>query len=230
MTNDSSSLTATTRAPRRKFWLGTLTVLAGLLVWAVFNLYATRQTRLREFDPQEVARIETAMWRSYYDKERGKLFLQLGELLRMQYRMTFLRSNEAAYQAARAAFVFKEGKQRADYERALPYLRNYYRDIRAQSDIPFDVENVAKLELEWWIVHRQRAQHQPGDLARALADLQAEIFRLPTERFQEHAHLRAEAMTIRDERAAAGGVSEADWQRIDSLLRGSWQSLWQAVN
>lgn len=213
---------------KRGRWL-MLAVLAVALVWAMFDLYAPRQAKLREFDPNEVARIETAMWRSYYDKERLALFTQLAALMRSQYRMTLLRSNEAAYQAAKAAFVFKEGKQRADYEKALPNLRNFYSDIRAQSDIAFDVERAAKLELEWWIIHRQRAQHKEGDLARSLAELQAELFQLPIERFTEHARLRAEAMTIRDDKAEAGGVREADWQRIDELLHQSWQSLWKAV-
>ena len=218
------------QTPKRKRgrWL-VLAVLAVALAWAVFDLYVPRQAKLREFDPNEVARIETAMWRSYYDKERLALFTQLSELMRSQYRMTLLRSNEAAYQAAKAAFVFKEGKQRADYEKALPNLRNFYRDIRAQSDTPFDVERAARLELEWWIIHRQRAQHKPGDLDRSLAELQAELFQLPVDRFTQHARLRAEAMTIRDDKAAAGGVSEADWQRIDELLHQSWQSLWKAV-
>ncbi len=207
-----------------------LALLAGAVGWAVYDLYVPRQTKLREFDPHEVARIETAMWRSYYAKERLALFTQLAELMRTQYRMTFARSNEAAYQAAKAAFVFKEGKQRADYEKALPNLRNFYRDIRAQSDTPFDVERAAQLELEWWIIHRQRAQHQPGDLDRSLAELQAELFQLPADKFMEHARLRAEAMLIRDDKAEAGGVSEADWRRIDDLLQRSWQALWQAVN
>ena len=63
-----------------------------------------------------------------------------------------------------------------------------------------------------------------------LYSLQAEVFQMPAERFAEHARLRAEAMTIRDDKAEADGVSEVDWQHIDELLRGSWQSLWKAVN
>lgn len=221
-----------TRAQRRhkRLLLIVLAIVVVALGWVGYDLYSPRQTKLRDFDPNEVARIETAMWRSYYDKERVKLFTQLTELLRQQYRMPVVRSNAVAYQAAKAAFVFKAGKQRSDYEKALPNLLNYYTAIRAMSDTPFDVERAAKLELEWWIVHRQRAQHKPGDLDRALAELQAELFRLPAERFAEHARLRAEAMTIRDEKAEAGGVSEADWQRIEVLLRGSWSSLWKTVN
>lgn len=214
------------RAPR----LVLLALAAGLAIYLGFDLWGAPATRLREFDPQAVARLETEMWRAYYDKERLKLFAQLAELLRTQFHMPLVRSNEAAYQAAKAAFVFKAGTQRAEYEKALPNLRNFYQDIRAQSDIPFDVERAARLELEWWIVHRQRARHAAGELAQALAALQAEIFQLPAERFAEHARLRAEAMTIRDEKAAAGGVTEADLQRIAELLRGSWLSLWQAVN
>ncbi len=42
------------------------------------------------------------------------------------------------YYAANAAFVFKQGKQRADYEKALPDLVKFYRAIRQMSDIPFD--------------------------------------------------------------------------------------------
>jgi hypothetical protein len=53
---------------------------------------------------------------------------------------------------------------------------------------------------------------------------------MPAERFTEHARLRAEAMTIRDTKAEAGGVTEADWARIDELLHASWQSLFNVVN
>ena len=153
----------------------------------------------------------------------------MAELLRTQYRLPFWRSNAVAYRAAKAAFVFKDGRARPDYERALPDLIKFYRSIREVSDTDFDVERAARLELEWWIVHRERKQHAPGDLARALADLQAEIYRVPAERFSEHARLRADAMEIRDTKAEAGGVTEEDWRRIDELLHGSWRSLHGAV-
>jgi hypothetical protein len=125
--------------------------------------------------------------------------------------------------------VFKDGRNRADYEKALPYLVSFYTSIRKVSDIPFDVDRAARLELEWWIVHRERNKHGPGELDRALADLAAELYRVPVERVTEHARLRAEAMTIRDTRAEAGQVSERDWARIDELLHESWRSLKEAV-
>jgi hypothetical protein len=215
---------------RKKSFLKVFALIATLILgWVLYDLYAPRSTHLREFDADEVARLETAMWRSYYEKQRLRLFKQLSELLRTQYNMPFVRSNEVAYYAADAAFVFKKGKQRSDYEKALPELIKFYQSLRNMSDIPFDVDRAAHLELEWWIIHRERAQHPPGDLARALAELQAEIYKVPVERLTEHGRLRAEAMTIRDTRAEAGGVTEADWAKIDELLRASWRSLAVAV-
>jgi len=204
-------------------------LLLAISTWVLYDLYAPRTAHLREFDADEVARLETAMWRSYYEKERVQLFNQLSELLRTQYDMPFIRSNQVAYYAANAAFVFQKGKQRSDYEKALPDLVKFYQSLRNMSDIPFDVDRAAHLELEWWIIHRERAKHPPGDLVHALAELQAEIYRIPIERLQEHGRLRAEAMTIRDTKADAGGVTEADWAKIDELLHQSWRSLATAV-
>jgi len=193
------------------------------------DLYYTRTTQMPEFDPDEVARLETAMWRSYYEQQRLQLFGELAELLRTQYGMPRVRSNLVAYYAAHAAFVFKDGKERSDYEKALPDLLKFYGAIRKMSDIPFDVERAARLELEWWIIHRQRAQHAPADLVNALAELQAEIYHVPADRLLEHGRLRAEAMTIRDTKADSGGVTEADWARMYELLKESWRSLAKAV-
>jgi hypothetical protein len=216
--------------PRRKTSLKiALVVLVMLLGWVAFDLYFPRTAHLRQFDADEVARLETAMWRSYYDKQRVKLFFELGKLLRSQYNMPLVRSNRVAYYAARAAFVFKRGKQRSDYEQALPDLVKFYQSIRDMSDVPFDVNRVAQVELEWWIIHRERAKHQPGDLDKALAELQSAIYGLPVERFMEHGKKRAEAMTIRDDKAESGGVSEEDWKKIDQLLHESYRSLAQAV-
>jgi hypothetical protein len=228
--HDVTTVARRTRRRLRRALVVATALVVLLAAWVAFDLYAPRRTRLRDFDADEVARLETAMWRSYYDRRRVQLFAQMGELLRTQYRLPLWRSNAVAYRAARAAFVFKDGHSRADYEKALPHLVGYYESIRAVSDTDFDPERAARLELEWWVVHRERRAHAPGDLERALADLAAEIYRLPAERLSEHARLRAEAMEIRDTKAEQGGVTEDDWRRIDELLHGSWRALHAAVN
>jgi hypothetical protein len=202
-----------------------------LLVGAVlYDLYYPRTAKMREFDPNEVARLETAMWRSYYDKKQVQLFNQLSELLRTQYHMPLIRSNQVAYYAANAAFAFKDGKTQADYEKAMPELVKFYGAIRKISDIPFDVDRVARLELQWWIVHRERWKRGSDELTRALAELQSAIYGVPVDRIMEHGRLRAEAMKIRDTKADnRTAMSEEDWSKISELLRQSWHSLAAAV-
>ncbi|HET6813810.1 MAG TPA: hypothetical protein VFJ69_07355, partial [Actinomycetota bacterium] len=55
----------------------------------------------------------------------------------------------------------------------------------------FDPDEVARLELEWWIVHREVDDHPPGDLEAALAALAAELYQVPAERLRAHASRRA---------------------------------------
>ncbi|HYE12907.1 MAG TPA: hypothetical protein VD968_00510 [Pyrinomonadaceae bacterium] len=56
---------ATTAAPatsRRRRWPKVAAaLLLALLAWAAFDLYGPRSTSLRDFDADEVARLETAM-------------------------------------------------------------------------------------------------------------------------------------------------------------------------
>ena len=204
-------------------------ILVLLIGSLLYDLYYPRTAKMREFDADEVARLETAMWRSYYEQKHVQLFNQLSELLRTQYHMPLVRSNKTAYYAANAAFTFKEGKGEQDYEKALPDLIKFYGAIRELSDIPFDVNRVARLELNWWIIHRERWKRQPGELELALAELQSAIYGVPVERLMEHGRLRAEAMSIRDTKAESGGVTEEDWSKINELLRKSWRSLTEAV-
>src|SRR6266581_3347218 len=137
-------MSSRTPSRTRKIVIRVITLVLALLICGVlYDLYFPRTTHMREFDPDEVARLETAMWRSYYEKQRLRLFNQLSELLRTQYHMPLVRSNTTAYYAANAAFVFKQGRQRADYEKALPDLVKFYSAIRQMSDIPFDVDRTA---------------------------------------------------------------------------------------
>lgn len=207
--------------------LGTGVLLAA---WIAYDLYRPHKVDIRQFDADEVARLDTAMWRSYYSRERFRMFRELTELLEKQYRLPFWRRQLTAYYAAKSAFVFKDGKSREDYEKALPDVEKFLGEIHDISTTDFDPKQAAKLELEWWIVHRQRKQYKDGDLGRALADAAAALYNVPAEGFMEYGNLRAEAMKIRDEKAESGGVTEEDWQRIDDLLHRSWRSLHAAVN
>ena len=206
--------------------LAILLALAAIAVGAeeIREHYASRPSDLRTFDAAAVGQLDTDMWRSYYERRPVRLFEQMITLLRTQFGMPPLEAVTNAYRAAHAAFVFKDGRNRADYEKALPDLEAYYHDIAARSARPFDSHRAATLELEWWIVHREK----PSELPAALAALQAEIYGLPAERFAEHARLRAQAMDLRDGKGSA--ITEADWQKIGEMLAASWNSLYAALN
>ena len=94
---------------------------------------------------------------------------------------------------------------------------------------PFDTDRAARLKLDWWIVHRQREQHEFEDLQRALAELQSEIYKQPVSRVEAHALARAQAMLLRDPAAQSGDMSEADWGQVGALLDQSWAALRTAV-
>ena len=203
--------------------------IAALALWVAADFAIPQRSSLTHFDGHRVGQIETGMWKAYYDHHPVALFGDLQRLLREQYGVPFWQSTLGAYHAARAAVVFQRGHNRAEYELALPNLVSFYSIIRRHSDVPFDVAKTARLELEWWIVHRQRADHPPADLEHALAALQAEIYQRPESLFAIHAKTRADAMLIRDRGAESGGVTAADWARIAGLLDTSWVSLQQAV-
>ena len=210
---------------RRSGWV-LFAATAGGAGWAVAELARPRRADIRVFDPDDVARLETAMWRSYYDRRRLPLFGQLVALLQGQFHLQPLRAVALAGLAARAAAVFQVGENHDDYQRALPYLERYYAGIRAVSEVPFDPRRAAWLELEWWIVHRENVLHPPGALERALADLAAELYQVPAERLWAHASRRAEAMAIRDHAATREvGVLEDDWDRIEAVLWVAWKAL-----
>jgi hypothetical protein len=200
--------------------------LLGLMGWIAVDLSRQPSGDIRRFDPVAVGQLETGMWRSYYDRRPVALFRQLAATLRAQFHLPFWQSYVASFYASRAAFRFKDGKQRSDYERALPDLEVYYRRILSANP---NTVTVARLELEWWIIHRERATQPAGALEMSLAELQAAIYAVPRERLEEHAAFRARAMLLRDQQAGQGGVTEADWKSIEGMLVKSWSSLERAL-
>lgn len=209
--------------PIRWLWWG---VLLALSLWILTDLYVPRKNSIRRFDPAEVARLETAMWQSYYDKRPVLLFWQLAGGLRQQFHAPFWRSFVLGFQATKAAFTFKQGTNRADYQKTLPGLITYYESIQALTVEQFNVPEVAELELEWWIVHRQRDRYSYSELANALVRTSAALYNQPSKDFTMYGQLRADAMRLCDEAGRkSGGAAEADWQQIDGVLKRAWGAL-----
>ncbi len=209
--------------PVRWLWRGAL---LALLIWIGVDVFVPQRHSIRQFDPAEVARLETAMWQSYYDRNAVLLFWQLAGGLRRQFHAPFWRSFGLAFQATKAAFLFKRGESRADYERAMPILIDYYQSIQDLTHERFNVRQVATLELNWWIIHRQRNRYSYADLADALGQTSAALYNQPVPDFVTYARLRADAMRLCDDAGQQpNGATEADWQRIERGLNRAWGNL-----
>jgi len=212
----------------KRFVLILLSVLILVAVWILIDLYYPYQTNIKKFDYTEVARLDGEMWRSYYEKKKLKLFFQSSELMRKQFSVPFWRSQTMAFHAAKAAFTFKDGRSRADYDKALPDLIKYYSAINDISDSSFNVNEAARLELEWWVIRRYRNEHPPAEWENCLAHNAEIVYHLPAGKFVSFAHLRVQAMLMRDGKENA--ITENDWLQIHNLLEQAWKSFSEALH
>jgi len=204
-------------------------VLALAFVLGAIGAYASwpRHADLRGFEPADIARLETAMWRDYYDKRYVALFGHLYELSRTQFGFSPLDSFRIALAAAQAAKAFQPTRSRAAANAALPPLLTYYRLLASATSGGFDVAEAARLELDWWQARREALD--PGQYGVTIARVAAITYGKPA----DHPSLlisgigRAEAMAYRDARGQA--MTDADWSEIECRLRRAYRSLQAAV-
>ena len=205
---------------RRKMVL--VSALLAILLIAAFACWP-RRADLRAFDSAGMARLETAMWRDYYEKRYGALFYHLYELSRTQFGFSPSDSLRIALAAARAAKAFQPTRSRAEVEAALPELVVYYALLRPAAPSTFDIGTVARLELDWWQARREAAA--PRDYGRTIAGVAALTYgKSPDEPAMAASGVaRAEAMAYRDARREA--ITERDWGEIEARLLRAYQLL-----
>ena len=122
-----------------------------------------RPADLRDFEPAEIARLETAMWRDYYEKRYVALFGHLYQLSRTQFGFAPLDSFRVALAAAKAARAFQPTRSREVTNAALPPLETYYRLLASAVPGGFDAGEAARLEHDWWQARREAVD--PGQYA-----------------------------------------------------------------
>lgn len=153
---------------------------------------------VRSFDPARVARLETANWEAYYQKRWVRLLQVSVALVKETFGLNTCQALQAAYLVGRAEIAAAPFPDN-DIPRAEAYMRRFYAMIKQVHHETFDVEQAARLEVRWWVVHRElflKEDKQP--LVEALIDLYALTFRLPRERVYDAAFHRAEAMRYSD--------------------------------
>src|SRR5262245_10537468 len=116
---------------------GSCPVARGVGLWRPDGQHRARHP---SFDGHEVGRLETEMWKAYYNHQRVRLFLDLTRLIRQQYIPRVWRAAVTGFYGARSAVVFQRGHDRPYYLLALPDLERFYEQIRRSSTVPFDVK------------------------------------------------------------------------------------------
>jgi hypothetical protein len=185
----------------------------------------------RDFDPDELARLETRMWKAYYRRQPARLFGTLVQALRAQAGASWPRALAASLLLTRAAAGF--ARSTGDYERFAPDIGRAYRLLGLPEEV--DVEEVARRELRWWTIRREMglaAGEAAGDV---ITDLYAAIYQVPRERVAEAGRLRGMAAEVRDRGAAediegSTGAGRAYWPQVAKLLRDSYRSLRLALD
>ena len=185
------------------------------------------ESDLRQFDYKKVAKLDAAMWRAYYNHQFVKLFFQLLQVMRTQLHLNWYLTAKLAYFSGRAAKDYRLKKGNEDYKMTLASLIKYYNLLSKHSTKPFDYKKAARLELEWWDIHRYPKKYKKT-LEKSLAEAAAAIYGVKPITLTEYARFRAEAMMIPDHEGDNQKI-KPDWQKVESLLTKSWRSLHQSV-
>jgi hypothetical protein len=203
------------------------TAAAVLVVAALAAAYicVPRHADLTRFDPGAMARLETSMWRHYYEKRFLALFGDLYVVARSEYGFSPLDSLRLAIAAASAAKSFQPSASRAEAEAALPSLIDYFRILSRAVPAAVEVEDAARTELAWWQARREAVT--PEQYGPIIARVAALVYGVDGEELRRSGLVRAQAMAYRDAHAAS--ISEADWSAIAAQLELAYGLLKKAL-
>jgi len=161
-------------------------------------------SRLRSFDPVKVADLEFRAWVGYYRRDwLGVLRASVG-LVRAGFGMNWPRTLYGAWLVLRGNQLWAPADNDPDGARRC--MCRFYRLVRAAYGEPRDVTEAARLEVEWWRVHRehQQAADSAQPLIDAVARLYAFLYRAQEDAVRPAAAHRAAAMDLSDQWVAEG--------------------------
>jgi hypothetical protein len=185
----------------------------------------------RDFDPDELARLETRMWKAYYRRQPARLLVLLVQAIREQADLSWPRAIWVSLLLTRAAAGF--ARSTGDYDRFAPDIGRAYRAMNLPAHV--DVDAVARHELRWWVVRREIGLSAGQAAGESITDLYASLYDVPRQAVAEAGRLRGEAAEVRDRGATDDpdgprGAGAAYWPDVARLLRDSYRSLKTALD
>jgi hypothetical protein len=189
---------------------------------------------MRSFDPRRVGALECRAWETYYRRKWLPFLAASVGLVRSAFRMNWPRTLVGAWLVLRANQKWAPFPDN-DPDAARALMTRFYQLLRASESASFDPVRAARLEVEWWRVHREH-QHDAGaddegPLIDALAALYAYVYGADEADVRPAGAFRAEAMRYSD-RWVREGCSMASplIERERAALIRSYASLLAAVH
>lgn len=179
---------------------------------------------IKEFDPTEVARLETSMWQAYYSHRFFKLFLIVLELIKKHFHLNYFLTLKASFYLAISAMHFRLGRGRENERRIKKNLTKFYKIVNKYSLEKFDYKKTAELELKWWLIDRYPYKYETTRRD-AIGEEASVLYSIEPDKLKNYAHFRASAMELYDK-----NEKNVDWNEVERYLAKSFDSLHKAVN
>jgi hypothetical protein len=198
------------------------------------NSSESKFSPMRHFDPARLARYETQCWVVYYQKDWLALLRNLLGLIQSTFGLSLLQAMRAAVFATRAQAAFAPFPDN-NVPKAVENQRKFYElihRVNAKYGESFDPTRVARLDVDWWMIHRQYfGQAENALLADAVAELYAATYNVSVAQVKEAALLRAEAMNYSDRWVnESRDPNHPLVPQIEAALLKSYQALREAVS
>jgi hypothetical protein len=121
---------------------------------------AGQPSRLRSFNPAQIADIEYRAWVAYYRREWVRVLVASVRLVHAGFGMDWLRTLHGAWLVLRANQLWAPAPDN-DPDGARRCMRRFYGLVRLAYGEPQDVAEAARLEVDWWRAHRERQRAAP---------------------------------------------------------------------
>jgi hypothetical protein len=171
----------------------------------VADLVRPRSNGLRSFDPVWVGRLESDLWVRYYRREWARFLVSSLLLVHGTFGMDWIRTVHGAWLVLRANQLWAPTAN--DPAGARRCMRRFYVLLLLTHGEPADPARAARLEVDWWAVHREHqrgADGGAGPLVTALAKLYACVYDTGADAMRPAAAHRARAMDLSDQWVAEG--------------------------
>ena len=167
---------------------------------------AYRRVGPRSFDPVVVGHRECDAWAAYYRHEWAKFLVSAVGMVRGGFGMNWPRTLAGAWYVLRANQAWAPYPDN-DPDAARGFMCRFYKLVAADGELQLDPVEAARLEVEWWRMHRVH-QREDGlsekDLTNALCDLYSYVYQTGRDAVLDAAQHRVDAMRLSDEWVEAG--------------------------